>query len=171
MSKKRSQKLSYRRGVGALLFNANGEVLVGRRIDTREEAWQFPQGGIHKRERPRVAVLRELLEEVGTDKAEIIAKSSKWYFYDLPAEVQARVWSGKHRGQRQRWFALRFTGDDHDINLAACDTPEFDAWRWTPLADTPALAVPFKRRLYEDLVAEFAPVAERLAADVRSRTA
>jgi NTP pyrophosphohydrolases including oxidative damage repair enzymes len=171
MSKKHPRSLPYRRGVGALLFNGNGEVLVGRRVDTPGNAWQFPQGGVHKRERPRVAVLRELKEEVGTDKAEIIAKSSTWLCYDLPMELLGRVWQGKYRGQRQRWFALRFTGSDHDINLAASDTPEFEAWRWASLADTPSLAVPFKRRLYEDLVAEFSPVAEQLAAGFRSETA
>ena len=80
------------------------------------------------------------------------------------------MWNGRYRGQRQRWFALRFTGRDADIDLAACETPEFDAWRWMPLAATPVLAVPFKRRLYEDLVVEFTPVAERLAASERSTT-
>lgn len=157
--------LPYRRGVGALLFNPRGEVLVARRTDTPGDAWQFPQGGIDKGERPRVAVLRELAEEIGTDQAEIIAKSAHWYCYDLPAELLGRVWKGKYRGQRQRWFALRFTGRDEDIDLAASSHPEFDRWRWCPLAATPAFAVPFKHRLYLDLVAEFTPVAERLAAD------
>ena len=155
--------LPYRRGVGALLFNPAGEVLVARRTDTAE-AWQFPQGGIDKGERPRVAVLRELAEEIGTDRAEIIAKSSQWYRYDLPAELLGRVWQGRYRGQEQRWFALRFLGHDTDIDLNASSHPEFDAWRWVPLASTPAFAVPFKRHLYEALLSEFSPVAQRLAA-------
>lgn len=157
-------KLPHRRGVGALLFNAAGHVLVGRRIDT-SNAWQFPQGGINKGERPRVAVLRELTEEIGTDRAEIVAKSVHWYTYDLPEELLGHVWSGKYRGQKQRWFALRFTGHDEDIDLNASGHPEFDSWRWVPLATTPEFAVPFKRRLYEELVVEFTPVAARLAAE------
>lgn len=165
------QNLPYRRGVGALLLNPAGEVLVARRIDTPEDAWQFPQGGIDKGERPRRAVLRELMEELGTDKAEIIAKSASWYSYDLPVELLGRVWKGRYRGQRQRWFALRFTGRDDDIDLAASPHPEFDAWRWSPLATTPALAVPFKRQLYEALVSEFSPVAEALAAEAQGANA
>lgn len=160
--------LPYRRGVGALLFNADGNVLVARRIDTPGDAWQFPQGGVDKGERPRKAVLRELVEELGTDKAEIIAKSAGWYCYDLPTDLLGRVWKGRYRGQRQRWFALRFTGQDQDIDLAASSHPEFDAWQWIALAATPALAVPFKRHLYEALVAEFAPIAATLVAETGS---
>ena len=157
-------KLPYRRGVGALLFRQDGLVFVARRIDTPGEAWQLPQGGVDREERPRKAVLRELKEEIGTDKAEIIGKSRCWYRYDLPEPLQGRVWGGKYRGQKQRWFALRFLGVDADIDLAADHTPEFDAWRWIPLPALPDLAVPFKRRLYADLVEEFTPVAVALAA-------
>ena len=103
--------LPYRRGVGALLFNAAGEVFVARRLDTRD-AWQLPQGGIHKGETPREAVFRELVEEIGTDRADVIAKSRRWLRYDLPPELVGRVWNGRYRGQEQRWFALRFTGTD-----------------------------------------------------------
>lgn len=146
--------LPYRRGVGALLFNAEGGVFVARRLDTRD-AWQLPQGGIHKGETPREAVFRELVEEIGTDRAEVIAKSRRWLRYDLPRELAGRVWNGRYRGQEQRWFALRFTGTEADIDLAAHDKPEFDAWRWSSLEDLPLLAVSFKRTLYRDLVEEF----------------
>ncbi len=156
--------LPYRRGVGAILFNQSGRVFVGRRMDTDADAWQLPQGGIDAGEPPRDAVLRELAEETGTDKAEIVAESRRWRRYDLPGEVAARLWGGRYRGQEQKWFALRFTGADGDIDLAATPDPEFDAWKWVDLARIPDSIVPFKRRLYEDLVAEFAPLIAPLIA-------
>lgn len=155
-------ELPYRRGVGALLFNDAGAVFVARRLDTRD-AWQLPQGGIHKRETPRQALFRELVEEIGTDRAEVIAKSRRWLRYDLPSELVGRVWNGRYRGQEQRWFALRFTGTDADIDLAAHGKPEFDAWRWSALEDLPLLAVSFKRALYRDLVDEFRFIPEASA--------
>lgn len=154
----------YRRGVGALLFNGRGDVFVARRIDTAD-GWQLPQGGIDDGERPRKALMRELAEEIGTRRAVIMAKSARWYCYDLPAELRDVVWRGRYRGQKQRWFALRFIGEDRDIDLNASSHPEFDAWRWVDLRALPALAVPFKRRLYEDLTEEFTPLAHRIAAD------
>lgn len=144
----------YRRGVGALLFNSDGRVFVAERIDA-PGAWQLPQGGIDKGEKPRQAVLRELAEEIGTDKAEIIAKSQEWLRYDLPEDLRRRVWKGRYRGQEQRWFALRFTGSESDIDLAASDHPEFRDWRWSDIEQIPDLIVAFKRPLYEALVAEF----------------
>lgn len=149
--------LPYRRGVGALLFNDDGLVFVARRLDTRD-AWQLPQGGIHKGETSRQAIFRELAEEIGTDRAEVLAKSKQWLRYDLPGELVGKVWNGKYRGQEQRWFALRFVGSEADIDLDAHGTPEFDAWRWCDLEDLPLLAVSFKRALYQDLVEEFRPV-------------
>lgn len=151
------EELPYRRGVGALLFNDAGAVFVARRLDTRD-AWQLPQGGIHKGETPRQAIFRELVEEIGTDRAEVVAKSKRWLHYDLPKELVGKVWNGRYRGQEQRWFALRFTGTDGDIDLAAHGKPEFDAWRWSAFEDLPLLAVGFKRALYQDLVDEFRPV-------------
>lgn len=148
-------RLPYRKGVGAVLFNAGGLIFVGRRIDTPGDAWQLPQGGVADGEKPARAVLRELREEIGTDKAEILAKSSAWLRYDLPADLVGRVWRGRYRGQRQRWFALRFTGSDADIDIAASRHAEFDAWRWVAFTDLPALAVPFKRTLYTRLLDEF----------------
>ncbi len=145
----------YRRGVGAVLIDAEGQVFVARRIDTPGEAWQLPQGGIEDGETPRQAVLRELAEEIGTDKAEIIAESAEWMCYDLPGELADTVWGGRYRGQMQKWFALRFTGADEDIDLNASACPEFADAKWVAMEDLPRLIVPFKRALYENIVAEF----------------
>ncbi len=145
----------YRRGVGAVLIDAEGKVFVARRIDTPGEAWQLPQGGIEEGETPRQAVLRELAEEIGTDKAEIIAESADWMAYDLPGELADTVWGGRYRGQIQKWFALRFTGADEDIDLSAGECPEFTDAKWVAMEDLPRLIVPFKRALYENIVAEF----------------
>ena len=121
--------------------------------------WPLPQGGIDPDEDPAQAVLRELAEEIGTDRAEIIAEHPEWLTYDLPREIVGKALGGKYRGQRQRWFALRFTGLDSDVNLEAEAHPEFDAWRWAPLAELPSLAVPFKRDIYEILARSFAHLA------------
>ena len=119
----------------------------------------MPQGGIDADEDPRAAVLRELAEEIGTANASIIAEYPDWLTYDLPPALIGRAFGGKYRGQRQRWFALRFHGEDADIKLDADPHPEFDAWRWADLADLPALAPDFKRPIYQQLVAEFAAIA------------
>lgn len=156
---------SYRPGVGIMLIDRRGLVFVGRRIDVAEENWQMPQGGIDPGETPREAALRELGEEVGTKKAEIVAESRHWLSYDLPDAVAGRVWGGRHRGQRQKWFACRFTGTDADIRLDADGHPEFSAWRWERPERLPALIVPFKRALYETVVKEFAPIAREIAAE------
>lgn len=148
----------YRPGVGLVLFNRDGLVFTARRIDTREPAWQFPQGGIDEGEPPSAAALRELEEEIGTAKAEIIAESRDWLTYDLPPDIADKVWKGRYRGQRQKWFALRFLGEDADIDIATRH-PEFSEWRWMPLAAVPALIVPFKRALYHRVVAEFSHLA------------
>ena len=153
--------LPYRPNVGAVLFNRDGLVLVARRADLpNAEApaggWQLPQGGIDEGEDPREAVLRELAEEIGTDRAEVIGEHDAWLTYDLPPELIGVALKGRFRGQRQRWFALRFTGQDSDIRLDLDPHPEFDAWRWARLAELPGLAAPFKRPIYEVLVASFA---------------
>ncbi|MGE5766600.1 MAG: RNA pyrophosphohydrolase [Bacteroidota bacterium] len=150
-------RLPYRPCVGLLLLNREGKVFVGRRIDTAKEGdniWQMPQGGIDKGETPEQAALRELAEEIGTDKAEIVAQSRHWLRYDLPPQLVGKVWKGRYRGQEQRWFALRFLGQDSDIDLATAH-PEFDAWRWVELDDVPALVIPFKRDTYRAVVEEF----------------
>jgi putative (di)nucleoside polyphosphate hydrolase len=152
--------LPYRPCVGLMLFNRAGLVFVARRIDMPSEAWQMPQGGIDKGEKPRKAALRELREEIGTDKAEIVAESQGWRHYDLPRELQGVLWGGRFRGQTQKWFLLRFTGKDADIDIAT-EHPEFLEWKWVELAEAPRLIVPFKRKVYEEVVAEFGPLIER----------
>ncbi|HEU0163156.1 MAG TPA: RNA pyrophosphohydrolase [Rhizomicrobium sp.] len=153
-----SSDLPYRPCVGIMLFNRDGKVFVGKRIDQTVEGWQMPQGGIDDGETPRQAVLRELLEETGTDKAEIIAEKDGWVQYDLPPHLVGVAFHGKYRGQTQKWFALRFTGRDADINLTAHE-PEFSAYQWVSLNDLPGLIVPFKRDTYRAVIAEFAHLA------------
>ena len=148
-------KLPYRKGVGAMLFNAEGKVFVARRINFPGEAWQMPQGGIDDGEDASVAVLRELMEETGTDKTKIITESDRWRNYDLPEDLIGKIWKGRYRGQRQKWFLLRFLGQDEDINLEAYGAPEFSDWKWVEIDELVDLIVPFKRTLYVDIVAEF----------------
>lgn len=155
------EKRPYRKGVGAVLFNAGGLVFVARRIDTSVDAWQLPQGGVKSGEKRRMAVLRELAEEIGTDKAKIIARSSRKFYYDLPEALADKVWGGRYRGQEQRWYALRFVGSDSDIDLAASEHPEFNAWRWVPIGDLPTLAIAFKQKMYREIVDEFAHLSRR----------
>ncbi len=124
------------------------------------EFWQFPQGGIDAGETPREALLREVEEEIGTDQVTIVAECGDWLSYDLPPEIADRMWGGRYRGQRQKWFALRFTGEDDDIRLDAHQLPEFDAWRWVRLSEAPTLIIEFKRPVYERIVAAFSALAE-----------
>jgi len=147
----------YRPGVGIMLLNRDGRVFVGRRIDMPAglAAWQMPQGGIDPGETPRQAAIRELREEVGTDRAETLAESRSWLRYDVPSELAGQLWRGRYRGQRQKWFAMRFAGEDADIDPAATEHPEFDAWEWVSCERLPELIVPFKRQLYLDVLAEF----------------
>ena len=152
--------LPYRDNVGAVLFSRDGLVLVARRADLPNAegapgGWQLPQGGMDEGEDPRVAVFRELEEEIGTAQAKILAEHPDWLTYDLPPALIGKALGGTYRGQRQRWFALRFSGDDSDIRLDLDPHPEFDAWRWAPLADLPALAVSFKRDIYTVLARDF----------------
>jgi putative (di)nucleoside polyphosphate hydrolase len=156
-----SAALPYRPNVGAALFNRRGLVFVARRADLPNAegpagGWQLPQGGIDPDEDPRAAVLRELAEEIGTDCAEIIGEHPDWLTYDLPPHLVGIALGGRYRGQTQRWFALRFIGEDSDIRLDADPDPEFDAWRWVSLHELPALAVDFKLPIYRILTASFA---------------
>jgi putative (di)nucleoside polyphosphate hydrolase len=153
-------RLPYRPNVGAVLFNREGLVFVARRADMPNAegpagGWQLPQGGIDEGEDPSIAVLRELEEEIGTRKVEVIGEYPEWLTYDLPPDLLGIAWRGKYRGQRQRWFAMRFLGEDSDIRLDLDPHPEFDAWRWVKLAELPALAVSFKRPIYNVLAEAF----------------
>lgn len=145
--------LPYRPCVGIMLVNRAGGVFVARRLDTAD-AWQMPQGGIDPGEAPRTAALRELKEEIGTDRAEVLAESAGWHRYDLPPHLLGKVWGGKFRGQEQKWVLARFTGTDADIDLGS-EHAEFDAWQWVPVDDLIRLIVPFKRDIYRAVVEEF----------------
>jgi putative (di)nucleoside polyphosphate hydrolase len=143
---------NYRRGVGIMLLNHDHKVFVGRRLEAEGEAWQMPQGGIDGDEEPRDAAFRELREEIGTDKAEIVAESKAWLRYDLPPQLRKR-WNDRWRGQQQKWFVMRFRGTDTDINIAT-EHPEFSAWKWVAVEDLPNLIISFKRQIYLDLLRE-----------------
>jgi putative (di)nucleoside polyphosphate hydrolase len=144
-----------------VLFNRDGLVFVARRADLPNAegapgGWQLPQGGIDESEDPAAAVFRELEEEIGTANAEILAEHPDWLTYDLPAKLIGVALKGKYRGQKQKWFALRFLGSDAEIDLSHDPDPEFDAWRWAALSELPALAVDFKRPIYNVLARDFA---------------
>jgi putative (di)nucleoside polyphosphate hydrolase len=151
---KDTETLPYRRGVGIVLFNAKGKVFVAQRLDSPGPAWQMPQGGIDKNETPLDAAWRELHEETGITSAELLAESKGWLTYDLPPDLAAKLWKGKYRGQEQKWYAFRFTGDETEINIEG-EHPEFSAWKWADFRTVPELIVPFKRPLYQQVVLEF----------------
>ena len=144
----------YRQGVGVVLLNANGKVFVAQRNDTQEPAWQMPQGGIDTGEDPFEAALRELEEETGTAKATLIAETDGWLHYDIPPGLQAKMWKGKYRGQEQKWYLMRFTGTDADINLDT-EHPEFSEWMWAEFSTLPDMIVGFKKELYQQIVDTF----------------
>jgi putative (di)nucleoside polyphosphate hydrolase len=157
--------LPYRRGVGAMLINPKGGIFIGRRKGGRgKNTWQMPQGAIDEGETPAEAVLRELEEETGTRDAAIVAETEDWLSYDLPPELVGGAWSGRYRGQTQKWFALAFTGTDADFDLNAHHKPEFLEWRWAAIDELPNLIVPFKRRLYRDVIERFRDIPGRIAA-------
>jgi putative (di)nucleoside polyphosphate hydrolase len=142
---------------GVILMNRDGRVFVGQRIDSTLKAWQLPQGGIDPGEEADAAGLRELFEETGvtSDKVELIARAPRELTYDLPEDMIGKVWKGKWRGQRQNWFLYRFLGEDSEIRIDT-DHPEFRAWRWAEPETLPAMIVPFKKALYEELLVVFA---------------
>lgn len=152
--------LPYRPCVGIMLLNDRGEVFVARRSGS-EADWQMPQGGIDAGEDARTAALRELEEEIGTARAEILAVTTGTHRYDLPADLIGKVWGGRWRGQEQVWIAARFAGTDADIDLDG-DHPEFDAWKWVEADSLPGLIVAFKRPVYEAVLEEFRPVIDRV---------
>lgn len=147
---------AYRPCVGMMVLNKENLVLVGKRIDSRAEAWQMPQGGVDEGEDIRVAALRELREEVGTDNVTILAESKDWLNYDIPTELVPQLWGGKYRGQKQKWFLMRLESDESAIDINT-DHPEFCETRWVAPHTLPSLIVPFKKALYETIVEEFTP--------------
>ncbi|MBV9077215.1 MAG: RNA pyrophosphohydrolase [Methylobacteriaceae bacterium] len=162
--------LPYRPCVGIALFNREGLVFVGSRTRASgpehvdgQHSWQMPQGGIDPGEDPYKAALRELHEETNVQSVTRLGEAPDWLRYDLPLEIIGSAWRGRYRGQMQRWFALRFTGQEDEIDIRAPaggrHRPEFDAWRWAPLADLPALVIPFKRQVYDRVAEAFRPYA------------
>jgi putative (di)nucleoside polyphosphate hydrolase len=160
--------LPYRPCVGLVVFNRDGLAFIGRRIDGPEHvdlthAWQMPQGGIDAGEEPWPAALRELREETNIRSVERLGEIAEWLSYDIPTDLIGQAWNGRYRGQTQKWFAVRFTGPDSEIDIAqpgGAHQAEFSAWRWEPLQNIPELVVPFKRPVYERVVAEFGKFAQ-----------
>lgn len=152
----------YRPCVGITLFNRAGMVFVGERLDN-PGAWQMPQGGIDEGENIDIAVFREMEEEIGTRDARILGMVDDWIYYDIPARTAQKLWNNRYRGQRQKWVALEFTGQDSDIRLDAFTHPEFGQWKWVPLTTLLDYVVPFKRDVYSRVMREFEPFARNLA--------
>ena len=155
MSDEEISALPYRHGVGILLLNRENKVFVAQRLDMKTAAWQMPQGGIDPDEDPLRTAFREMKEEIGTDRAEVIAEAD-WISYDLPRDLVPKLWKGRYRGQRQKWFAMRFLGSDADIDINGPE-PEFSDWCWAEFEELPNLIVPFKRAVYEAVFAELGP--------------
>jgi putative (di)nucleoside polyphosphate hydrolase len=158
MTKVSPESLPYRPAVGMMLLNREGLIFVGKRIDQSQEAWQMPQGGIDEGEDAATAGLRELEEEIGTRKAEVIREHPDWLLYDLPPHLIGLAWDGRYRGQRLKWLALRFLGKDSDVNIHTAHA-EFSEWEWMRSADVLRHVVPFKREVYAAALSAFADLA------------
>ena len=144
----------YRPCVGIMLINSVNQIFVGQRFDNHGDAWQMPQGGIDAGETPIEAGFREMYEEIGTNKAELLCEHPDWLSYNIPEGLANQLWDGKYRGQTQKWLAFRYRGDDADINIAT-EQPEFCEWRWSSVDSLHQLAVPFKRPVYSKIIADF----------------
>jgi putative (di)nucleoside polyphosphate hydrolase len=165
----RFEDLPYRPCAGLCVLNRDGRVFIGRRIDGPEHvdavhAWQMPQGGLDAGEDPWPAALRELHEETNIHSVEKLGEIDEWLCYDIPRDLVGQAWKGRYRGQCQKWYALRFTGSEREIDIAhpaGGHKPEFAEWRWEPMRNLPGLIIPFKRPVYERVVKEFAKFAKR----------
>ena len=145
----------YRKCVGMMILNVNKKILVGRRLDHPSGYWQMPQGGIDENENPKEAVWREMMEEIGTNNAKLIKISNQWINYEIPPEtLKTLPWGHKYIGQRQKWFAFEFLGEDEDINVGT-DNPEFSEWKWAEMVSIVGNIVPFKRNVYSIILEEF----------------
>ncbi len=156
---KETAQLAYRRGVGIVLSNKNGQVFIGKRApklnQKLSQPWQFPQGGIEKGESPEKAAVRELAEETGVTSIKIVTVFPEWLYYDLPKSIADSIWEGKYKGQKQKWFLCTFLGFDNEINLQIDGSPEFVEWKWVDFSEAIKLAVPFKQTIYERLEKKF----------------
>lgn len=150
---KNLKDLPYRNGVGIMIFNDQKKIFVGKRIDN-QEAWQMPQGGVDKDEDYETAAKRELFEETGIQSVRIVQSSKQEFIYDLPNHLLGKIWKGKYKGQKQKWFLMKFLGPDSEINISQ-KHPEFNEWKWVDLDELPRLIVPFKKKIYESIIKEF----------------
>lgn len=150
------ENLPYRPGVGMMIVNKDKKIFIAKRKDTKLQAWQMPQGGIDQGETPSRAAIREMEEEIGNAYGRIISESANWYSYDIPKFLIQKLWEGNYKGQIQKWFLIEYTGQDNDINLNT-ENPEFTEWRWASIQELPSLIIPFKKKLYDAVIKEFAP--------------
>lgn len=153
-SKTQKNKLPFRPGVGMMIINSKRQIFMGKRIDSKMHGWQMPQGGIDAGETPSAAALREMEEEIGSANAKIIAESRNWYSYRVPNSLIPKLWDGQYCGQRQKWFLVDFFGADTDININTLH-PEFEEWKWIELDELIDNVIPFKAKLYRQIIAEF----------------
>ena len=149
-------QLPYRPCVGIMLVSKQGKIFTATRNDYPGDYWQMPQGGIEEGENIIDAAKRELKEETSVESITLIHQHSDWLYYDLPEQWRKKLWSGKYIGQKQKWCCFAFNGNEQEINLAT-EIPEFLEWRWTNIDDLPQSIVPFKQKLYQDIVAIFNP--------------
>ena len=146
--------LPYRVGVGLMILNRSGYVFVAKRVDSKLDFWQMPQGGMLLGETPSEAAMREMKEEIGSNNCSIICESKKWYCYDIPKNMIAKLWHGKYKGQKQKWFLINFEGVDQEIDLNTSN-PEFSEWMWVDTDNLVKMTIPFKRKLYYSILEEF----------------